>query len=148
MNALILLLAAFGPTYEAEVLSVYDGDSVTVVLTVPVEYEAVTVEWVDRLPVTVTVTGYPEEKLRIDAVDTPELRGRCPEEKQRARAARDWLRDRVEHADLIAVKTDGREKYGRLLGDLIIDGESVRDGLIAAGHGRPYDGGKRKSWCD
>ena len=36
---------------------------------------------------------------------------------------------------------------GRVLADLILDGRSLSAALIAAGYGRPYDGGRRPGWC-
>jgi endonuclease YncB( thermonuclease family) len=39
-------------------------------------------------------------------------------------------------------------KYGgRVLGDVIIDGEPLSKKLIASGYAIPYDGGTKKSWC-
>ena len=42
---------------------------------------------------------------------------------------------------------DTPEKGGRVVADLVLDGHSLSESLIAAGHGRAYDGGKRGSWC-
>ena len=37
---------------------------------------------------------------------------------------------------------------GRVLGDLVLDGKSIGDSLIAAGLAREYFGDKKKSWCE
>jgi len=37
---------------------------------------------------------------------------------------------------------------GRVLGDVIVDGKSLRRELIANGHAREYYGEKKQSWCD
>jgi endonuclease YncB( thermonuclease family) len=29
----------------------------------------------------------------------------------------------------------------------VVDGDSLADALLATGHARVYDGGKRKPWC-
>jgi endonuclease YncB( thermonuclease family) len=36
---------------------------------------------------------------------------------------------------------------GRVLGDVIIDGKSLRHALIAKGYAREYYGDKKESWC-
>ena len=43
--------------------------------------------------------------------------------------------------------TGRREKWGRLLAHLIINGEDVADIAIREGWGRAYNGGKRLGWC-
>ena len=40
-----------------------------------------------------------------------------------------------------------RGKYFRILADVYVDGISLADNLIKAGHARVYDGGKRLGWC-
>ena len=42
---------------------------------------------------------------------------------------------------------DTPEKGGRVLADVSVAGRSLADRLIIEGHGRAYDGGKRKPWC-
>jgi endonuclease YncB( thermonuclease family) len=36
---------------------------------------------------------------------------------------------------------------GRVIGDIIVNGQSVRRGLIANGHAREYYGEAKTSWC-
>jgi endonuclease YncB( thermonuclease family) len=36
---------------------------------------------------------------------------------------------------------------GRVLGDIIVNGQSVRQGLIANGFAREYYGEAKQSWC-
>ena len=39
-------------------------------------------------------------------------------------------------------------KYaGRVVADVLVGGEKLSDMLIAEGLGRPYEGGRRESWC-
>ena len=37
---------------------------------------------------------------------------------------------------------------GRVLGDVIIDGKSLRHALIEKGYAREYYGDKKESWCE
>ena len=90
-----------------------------------------------------------ETKVRIAGVDTPELRGGCALEIELAIAARDLVVSVL--GDQPATLRDVRyDKYGgRVLARVENnDGEDIAALLIAAGLGRPYDGGKRRPWCD
>ena len=37
---------------------------------------------------------------------------------------------------------------GRVVAALVVDGRLLSSALVAAGHGRSYDGGKREGWCE
>ena len=86
------------------------------------------------------------QSVRIIGIDTPELRGSAECEKVLARAARDRVVEFVSGDVKIEIK--GLDKYGRALGDVFNNGESLSETLIAEGHGRAYDGGTRdRNWC-
>ena len=90
-----------------------------------------------------------ETRVRIAGVDTPELRGDCALETKLAMAARDLVTEVI--GDAPAILRDVRhDKFGgRVLARVESDaGQDIAALLIAAGLGRPYDGGKRASWCD
>ncbi len=46
---------------------------------------------------------------------------------------------------VISVKNHREDKYGRILGSVISDGQSLAEQLKLAGHGVDYEGGKRVS---
>ena len=140
-----LLLAL---TVPATVTSVYDGD------TIKVQAEI----WPG-----ITWAG----SVRVLGVDTPEIRGKCPEEKAAAIAAREFVKLTIrKHSigDEVVLHNVKLGKFaGRVLADvefydgtvtLTDDGivEVVRrdlaELLIAEGHARPYDGGARQGWCE
>lgn len=74
------------------------------------------------------------KRIRILGVDTPELEGATKPAALAAKAfAETWLR-RGE-VTIAACKEDS---FGRLLGDVTRDGESLAQQLITAGHGKPY----------
>lgn len=130
--ALVLLLSglAHGAGIEtpARVVSVYDGDTVRV--------EAAM--WPG-----LTWTG----SVRVDGVDTPEIRGKCNAEIAKAKAARDFVRARVgKRVTLVGIK---KGKYaGRVVARVkLADGSDLTELLIRQGHGRPYEGGRRRGWC-
>ena len=111
----------------AAVLSVYDGDTITV--------EA-------RIWPGLTWTG----SVRVRGVDTPEIRGKCAAEKAAAIAARDFVRNAVGDAVTLAGVAHG--KYaGRVVADVVLsDGRNLATVLIEAGYA-PYEGGQRRGWC-
>ena len=86
--------------------------------------------------------------VRLGGIDTPEgsWRAKCELERELAGKAKARLQELVSEW---VVLTDIRNgKYaGRVLADVITPSGNVADILIAEGHGRPYDGGKREGWC-
>ena len=120
-------------TYDAQVLRVSDGD--TIVISAPF------------LPAPLK----PELAVRIFGVDTPEKghRAQCPQEDQRAQLASKYTTQLVQQGRKIQVTLYGWDKFGgRVLGDIIVDGQSVRAGLIANGLAREYYGDAKQSWCN
>ena len=121
-----------GVTYEAQILRVSDGDTIVIAA--------------GFLPAPLK----PELAVRIFGVDTPEkgFRAKCPAEDQRGQAASAFTKKMVEGSKSRQVTIYGWDKFGgRILGDIILDGKSVRAGLIANGFAREYFGEAKQSWC-
>jgi endonuclease YncB( thermonuclease family) len=89
-------------------------------------------------------------KLRIEGVDTPE-KGRlakCEYERQRAEAATRFTQRQVAAAKKHQVTILGWDKYGgRVIGDLLLDGQSLKKMLLDSKYAMPYDGKRKISWC-
>ena len=85
--------------------------------------------------------------VRIRGIDTPEIRGKCEAENQKAKAARDFLRNVLRNAGRIDLVDAERGKYFRIVATVQADGRNVAALLIARGLGRPYQGGRRAGWC-
>jgi|TARA_B100000073_G_C23254888_1_gene379908 endonuclease YncB( thermonuclease family) len=84
-----------------------------------------------------------EQTFRFEGFDTPEIRGKCQEEKDLAKLAKKATLYYMENVGV--VYSEGkRGKYGRLL----VTTPDLQNALIENGLARPYDGGKRKSWCN
>ena len=84
------------------------------------------------------------DSIRLDGVDTPELRGGSALTKMAARLARDVVTDLVDDAkEIVFHSTVWRGKYGRPVGRLYIDGRDLADILIERRLGVPYTGGTR-----
>ena len=120
-------------TYDAQVLKVSDGD--TIVIAAPF------------LPAPLK----PQLAVRIYGVDTPEKghRAQCPQEAQRAELASNYTKQLIAQGGKIQVTLYAWDKFGgRVLGDIIVNGQSVRFGLIANGLAREYYGAAKQSWCN
>ena len=115
-------------TVPASVVSVYDGDTIKVRAEV----------WPGH-----TWAG----SVRILGVDSPERRGKCPEEKAAALAAKEFVEGIVGGRVLLHDIKLGKFA-GRVLANVQVEtGEDLSKLLIANGHARPYDGGTRSGWC-
>ena len=122
-----------GVTYDAEIVRVNDGD--TIVISAPF------------LPAPLK----PELAVRVFGVDTPEKghRAQCPSEAQRGEAASAFTKNAVKSTKKHQVILYGWDKFGgRVLGDMILDGVSLRTELIRNGFAREYYGDAKQSWCN
>jgi endonuclease YncB( thermonuclease family) len=120
-------------TYDTQVLRVSDGDTIVIsarFLPAPLK---------------------PELAVRIYGVDTPEKghRAQCPSEAQRGEAASAWTKQLIASGTRFQVTLYAWDKFGgRVLGDILVDGRSVRAGLIQNGLAREYYGDAKQSWCN
>lgn len=92
-----------------------------------------------------------ELSIRVYGVDTPEKswRGKCDSEKALGEKASKFTKKLIKNADTIQVAIYKWDKFGgRVLGDVIIDGKSLRYALINKGYAREYYGDKKESWCE
>ena len=122
-----------GETYDTQILRVSDGDTIVIsarFLPAPLK---------------------PELAVRIYGVDTPEKghRAQCPSEAQRGEAASAWTKQLIASGTRFQVTLYAWDKFGgRVLGDILVDGRSVRAGLIQNGLAREYYGDAKQSWCN
>lgn len=93
--------------------------------------------------------GAVHSTARLTGFDTPEAKNPgCAAEKALADKATVRLRALVRAGRDFAILDEGRDRYGRDLVALRIDGLAVADILIAEGLATEYDGGARVNWCD
>lgn len=74
---------------------------------------------------------------------SPAARPRASSAGQATRA----LGKKIAAAHEIRLSGGGRDRYGRLLVTLWLDGRDVAGEMIAEGLAVPYDGGRRINWC-
>jgi endonuclease YncB( thermonuclease family) len=92
-----------------------------------------------------------ELSIRVFGVDTPEKghRAMCPSEAQRGEAASAFTKNAIAKAQKRQVAIADWDKYGgRVLGDILLDGQSLRMMLIQNGFAREYYGEAKTSWCN
>ena len=90
-----------------------------------------------------------EVRVRLAGVDAPELKGGCALERDLAHRARAFVAARLDGGPvrLTEIRVD---KYGgRVVARVATaGGEDLAGALMAAGLARPYDGRKRRAWCE
>ena len=121
-----------GVTYDAVITRVIDGDTVA--------FQA------PFLPDPLKK----ELSIRVFGVDTPEkgFRAKCPSEDQRGQAATAFTKQAVANSQKRQIVLMDWDKYGgRVLGDVLLDGKSLRQALISQGFAREYYGEAKTSWC-
>jgi len=89
--------------------------------------------------------------LRVYGVDTPEkgFRAQCLSEAERGELATEYTKKLVNTSKKRLITIISWDKYGgRVLGDVILDGQSLRALLIQNGYAREYYGEAKQSWCN
>ena len=110
--------------YRCKVLRIVDGD------TVDVDIDLGFGIWMHR------------ERIRILGIDTPESRTKDLEEKAFGLAAKQYVKDLMPIGSQQIIKTekDKTGKFGRVLGDFIIEGKLLTELMIENNHAVPYNG--------
>lgn len=122
-----------GVTYDAVITRVIDGDTVA--------FQA------PFLPAPLK----PELSIRVFGVDTPEKghRAQCESENARGQAATAFTKQAIAQATKRQIVLMDWDKYGgRVLGDILLNDQSLRQMLIANGYAREYYGEAKTSWCN
>ena len=119
------------PITEGQVIKVYDGDTITNASKMP----------------------YPESPMyrfsvRLNGIDTPEIKGKNADEKEIAKKARDELSALILNKS-VTLKNVQSEKYGRILADVYLEDVFLNDWMIEKKFAVKYDGGTKQipeSW--
>lgn len=112
------------PLTEGIVIKVYDGDTITIVSKLPYDSQLY------------------KFSVRINNIDCPEIRGSNHDEKQCALIAKKRVSDLILNKR-VELRNIGTEKYGRVLADVLIDGEDIGTILINERLALRYDGGTK-----
>ena len=110
--------------YKCKVTRVVDGD------TVDIDIDLGFGVWLHK------------ERVRIYGIDTPESRTRDKIEKRFGLLAKEFVEQFVKGSSVIlrTQKYDAKGKFGRILGDIIVDNKSLSDTMIQEHHAVIYHG--------
>lgn len=84
--------------------------------------------------------------IRINRIDSPEVTDKREEVKKLALQARDYVAEKLNQAQTIELENIQRDKYFRILADVLVDGCDLATELITLGLAKPYDGGAKPQW--
>jgi micrococcal nuclease len=89
-----------------------------------------------------------KERVRIMGIDTPESRTRDKIEKKFGLAAKAKLKSLLGPTPVLQTTIskkgeDMKGKFGRVLGDFLVDGKQVTEIMCKTGHAVPYFGGAK-----
>lgn len=111
-----------GQELKAYITSVYDGDTITASIFCFGDYYLF--------------------RVRVNGVDTPEMRGHSEDEKKRARAAKEFVKGLVLEK-FVTLQCKDWDKYGRLLADVILPEGNLSELLVTQHFGLSYSGGTK-----
>ena len=100
--------------YSCTVKRVVDGDTVDVILDLGFDI-------------------FHKCRVRLYGIDTPESRTRNLDEKARGKMAGSFLKKSVEEGNQVVIQTklkDSKGKYGRVLGEVVVDNKNINKLMI------------------
>lgn len=88
--------------------------------------------------------------IRVRHIDTPEIKGKLPCEKDAARTAKKLIENLLKKAKRIDLENADKDKYFRILADVVIDGKSLKDILLKNNLAYVYEGKTKQklNWCN
>jgi len=119
------------PINGGKIIKVYDADTITIAAYLPMKDSPLY-----------------RFSVRLNGIDTPEIKGKDDDEKEAAKVARDALADKILNK-YVVLKNIDTEKYGRILADVYLDDININEWLINKRYAVPYEGGTKispKSW--
>lgn len=72
-------------------------------------------------------------RVRLYGIDTPESRTRDLDEKARGKMAGAFLKNAIDTGEQVIIQTklkDSRGKFGRVLGDIVVDGVNINQLMV------------------
>jgi endonuclease YncB( thermonuclease family) len=114
------------PIQVGKVIKVYDGDTFTMV---------------SKLPH--TEGPIYRFSVRMNGIDSPEIKGKTATEKELAKKSRDALSNLI-LGKIVVLKNVSTEKYGRILADVYLGELFVNEWMIENKYAVKYDGGTKE----
>jgi endonuclease YncB( thermonuclease family) len=121
------------PISKGKVVKVYDGDTITI---------ATKLDGFNNSPVY-------RFQVRLNGIDTPEIKSHDEKEKEMAQIARDSLHALI-FGKIVRLENIQHEKYGRVLCEVILQDDkieiNINQWMIKNKFAIPYDGRKKAEW--
>lgn len=126
--------------YRAVIVKVIDGDTLDVIISVPVPW--------GKSGMFLMVP----ERIRVCCIDTPEIskaHAKCEAEIQLGQKAKDYLAGLLQPmAKVLLSEVSWTDKYGRVLAKVTdLSGQNIGEVMIGQGLARSYHGEAKSSWC-
>lgn len=88
--------------------------------------------------------------VRVRHIDAPEIKGKLPCEKDASRTAQRLVENLLKKAKRIDLIHVAKDKYFRILADVVIDGQDLKGVLIKNHLAYGYEGGTKQkvNWCE
>jgi micrococcal nuclease len=115
--------------YSCKVERVVDGDTIDVVLDLGFDILY-------------------KSRVRLYGIDTPESRTRNKDEKARGKMASAFLKEAIDNGNKVVIQTklkDSRGKFGRVLGNVVVDGVNINQSMIDNYHAAAYFGQSKEA---
>jgi|LauGreSuBDMM15SN_2_FD.fasta_scaffold05102_3 endonuclease YncB( thermonuclease family) len=114
------------PIHIGKVIKVYDGDTITIASKYPGAENSPMYRF----------------SVRLNGIDSAEIKGKTVAEKEQAVIARDALSKMILNK-IVTLKNLSTEKYGRLLAEVYLDDLHLNAWMLEHNYAVPYDGGTK-----
>jgi endonuclease YncB( thermonuclease family) len=113
------------PISVGKVIKVYDGDTFTIISKLPYQDSPIY-----------------RFSVRLNGIDSPEIKGKTGNEKELARKSRDALSGLI-MGKIVTLKNTSLEKYGRVLADVYINDLCINEWMIENNYAIKYNRGTK-----
>jgi micrococcal nuclease len=114
------------PIKYGKVVKIYDGDTITIAAKLPN-----------------TEGPIYRFSVRLNGIDTPEVKGKSVAERDLAKQAKGALHELL-YGKIVELRNVANEKYGRILADVYVGDVHVNQWMVTANFAVSYDGGKKQ----
>lgn len=116
------------PVLQGKVIKIYDGDTITIASKIENLKDSLVYRF----------------SVRLNGIDTPEIKGKNEDEKEIAKKARDSLSQLI-LGKIVTLKNVETEKYGRLLAELYLEDIHLNQWMLEKRYAVKYGGGTKNS---
>jgi len=114
------------PIQYGKVVKVYDGDTITIASYLPIPNSPLY-----------------RFSVRLNGIDTPEIKGKTREEKDLALVAKNALSEMI-LGKVIELRNIENEKYGRILADVYLGPTHINEWMVENKYAVRYNGGTKE----